>query len=59
MFGKTKTWKIVYNLPPAQQNGGMMGVAFVEAETRQDAIFFFQRQYQGQYFTIDSCTEVF
>lgn len=58
MFGKTKTWKIIYNLPPEKQNGGIMGVAFIEAVTRQDAIYSFQCQYRGQFFTIDSCVEV-
>lgn len=57
MFGKTKTWKIVYY--PKILNAGIMGVAFVEAETRSDAIFAFQTQYAGQFSTISSCTEVF
>ena len=59
MFGKMETWKIVYHLPPEKQNGGIMGVAFIEAESRSDAIFSFQIQYQGQYFTIASCTKAF
>ena len=58
MFGQTKTWKVVYHLPPEKQNGGIMGVAFIEAVSRFEAIFSFQQQYSGQFFTIDSCTEV-
>lgn len=53
-----KTWKIVYNLPPEKQNGGMKGVAFIAANTRSDAIYAFQTQYKGQFFTIDTVTEV-
>ena len=45
MFGKKETWKIVYNLPPEQQNNGAMGVAFVEAENRQEAMRTFMQQY--------------
>ena len=59
MFGKKETWKIVYNLPPEQQNNGAMGVAFVEAENRQDAMYTFMQQYKGQYWTVDSCTKLF
>ena len=51
-----KTWKIVYNLPPAQQNNGVMGVAFIQAYTHQDAMYAFSQQYAGKYSTIDSCT---
>lgn len=55
MYGKTETWKIVYHLPPEKQNGGMMGVAIIEADRRDTAIFTFQQQYAGQYSTIRSC----
>jgi hypothetical protein len=58
-FGNTSTWKVVYNLPPAQQNNGMMGVALIEAVTHQDAMYAFSQQYAGQYSTIDSCTKLF
>ena len=57
MFGKTKTWKVVYY--PKVLNAGIRGVAFIEAATRSDAIYSFQCQYAGQFSTIDSCTEVF
>ena len=55
-YGVWETWKIVYN--PKEQNGGMKGVAFVEAGDRQHAIYTFSQQYAGQYFTIESCTKV-
>lgn len=57
-FGKTETWKVVYNLLPEQQNNGIMGVAFVEGENRQDAMYNFMQQYRGQYFTVDSCEKL-
>ncbi len=50
------TWKIVYS--PKVMNGGIKGVAFVEADTRQLAIFAFQQQYAGQYFTIEKCEKI-
>ena len=56
-FGKTETWKIVYN--PKVLDGGKMGVAFVEALDRSQAMYTFQTQYAGQYFTIDSCTKLY
>ena len=59
MFEKKETWKIVYNLLPEQQNNGAKGVAFVEAESWQDAMYTFMQQYKGQYWTVDSCTKVF
>lgn len=55
MYGQMETWKIVYNLPPMQQNGGVKGVALIEADRRDTAIFTFQQQYAGQYSTIHSC----
>ena len=57
MFGKTKTWKVVYY--PKVLNAGIMGVAFVEAENWSAAMYSFQCQYAGQFHTIQSCTEVF
>ena len=56
MFGKTKTWKVVYY--PKILNNGIMGVALIEAETRSEAIYSFQVQYAGQFHTISSCTEL-
>ena len=55
MYGVKETWKVVYSLPPAQQCGGRVGVAFVEAENRQQAMYTFMNQYKGQYFTVTSC----
>ena len=52
----TCTWKIVY-VPP-QLNGGIRGVALVEAISRQDAMFTFQQQYAGQYHTIETCEKL-
>ena len=51
MFGKTETFKVVYS--PKILNGGMRGVAFIEAHSQSEASFFFQQQYAGQYHTID------
>ena len=45
------TWKIVYT--PKVMNGGVRGLAFVEAATRSEAIYAFQMQYAGQYSTIE------
>ena len=51
------TWKIVY--VPKVMNGGIRGVALVEADTQQWAIHTFMQQYAGQYFTIERCEKVF
>ena len=45
------TWKVVY--VPRQMNGGMRGVAFVEAATQAEASFAFKMQYAGAFFTIE------
>ena len=47
----TYTWKIVYT--PKVMNGGIRGVAFVEAATRPEASFSFKQQYAGQFFTLE------
>lgn len=47
----TYTWKVVYY--PKVMNGGMMGVAFVQAATQAEASYFFKMQYAGQFSTID------
>ena len=52
---KTKTYKVVYF--PRNSTGGIRGVAFVEAENRSMAMFTFQKEYAGQYFTVESCKE--
>ena len=46
----TYTWKVVYY--PKELNGGIRGVAFVEAATKSEASYAFQTQYAGQYSTI-------
>ena len=53
----SKTWKITYI--PKVMNGGIRGVALVEADCRSMAIFTFQQMYAGQYHTIDTCTQLF
>ena len=55
-LGPTKTWKVVYY--PKVLNGGTRGVAFVEADTRQWAMYTFQQQYAGEYSTVDSIQEL-
>ena len=55
---KTYTFKIVYYLPPEQWNNGIKGVAFVEGYDRSNAIGVFQRQYKGQFSTIDTCEKI-
>ena len=55
-YGPTETWKVVYI--PRVQNGGMKGVALVEAANRQTAMFTFSQQYAGQYHVIESCEKL-
>ena len=55
-YGKWDTWKIVYY--PKELNGGMRGVAFVEAGDRSHAMYTFQQQYAGQFHTVDSCEKL-
>lgn len=55
-YGPTETWKIVYY--PAVANGGMVGVALVEADTHQQAMYNFRQQYAGQYSTVQSCQKL-
>ena len=51
-----KTWKVVYNLK--YQDNGRMGVALIQADNWSQAMTIFQQQYAGQFFTIQSCTEL-
>ena len=44
-LGRTKTWKITYH--PKVPNNGILGVAFVEADTHQWAMYTFQQLYAG------------
>lgn len=55
-YGPMETWKIVYS--PVIMNGGMRGVALVEADCHSQAMYTFQQQYAGQYATIESCTKL-
>jgi hypothetical protein len=55
-YGPTETWKIVYY--PAVANGGQVGVALVEADTHQQAMYNFSQQYAGQYSTVKSCQKL-
>ena len=56
-LGTTKTWKVTYY--PKTLNGGVMGVALVEADSKHWAMHTFQQLYAGQYSTIDKCEELF
>lgn len=55
-YGKTETWKIVYY--PKVLNAGRMGVAFIEAQTRSEASYFFKLQYEGEFSTIASIEQI-
>jgi hypothetical protein len=57
-FGRTETWKVIYSLPPEQQNNGRRGVALVEGANRQEAMYNFMQEYRGQFFTVDSCEKL-
>ena len=56
-YGKWETLKIVYT--PKEMNGGVRGVALVEAGDRHHAMQTFREQYAGQYFTVESCEKLF
>ena len=45
-YGKWETWKIVYT--PKEMNGGVRGVALVEAGDRHHAMQTFREQNAGQ-----------
>ena len=55
-YGPLETWMIVYY--PKNSMGGARGVAFVEADCHQMAMYTFQQQYAGQYFTIEKCEKL-
>lgn len=57
LFDNTKTYKVVYSPPPNSNSYGTR-VAFVEAPTQQLAMHNFMEEYAGQYFVINSCTEL-
>ncbi len=56
IYGPTSTWKVVYY--PKVLNGGIRGVAFVEASDRHDAMYTFSQLYKGQYSTVISCEKL-
>lgn len=56
-YGQTETYKVVYY--PKVMNAGQMGVALIEAESRQHAMYIFQEQYRGQYHTVRTCEKLF
>ncbi len=56
-YGKWETWKIVY--VPKKLNGGIRGVALVEAGDRGHAMQVFREQYSGQYHTVESVEKLF
>lgn len=51
------TFKIVYC--PKEMNGGMRGVALIEADTKHIAMYTFSQQYAGEYHTIEKCEPLF
>ncbi len=56
-YGKWETWKITYI--PKVMNGGVRGVAFVEAGDRHHAMYTFSQEYAGEYTTVESCEKLF
>lgn len=56
-YGQWETWKIIY--VPKEMNGGVRGVALVEAGDRGHAMQTFREQYAGQYHTVESCQPLF
>ena len=55
-YGPLETWKVVYY--PVNRGAGEAGVALVEADCHQQAMYTFSRQYAGQYTTIISCKKL-
>ena len=55
-YGKAETWKVVYY--PVNRGAGQMGVALIEADCRQSAMYQFSQQYSGQYSVIQSCQKL-
>ena len=56
-YGKWETWKIIYI--PKEMNGGVRGVALVEAGDKHHAMQTFREQDSGQYTTVESCEKLF
>ena len=58
LFGPNYTWKIVY-VPKADKClCGASGVALVEATDINEAIWIFQKQYAGQFHTVQTCEKL-
>ena len=55
-YGEWSTWKIVYF--PTVLNGGVRGVALVEAGDRAHALQTFREQYSGEYSGIERCEKL-
>ncbi|MBE6748946.1 MAG: hypothetical protein E7557_06925 [Ruminococcaceae bacterium] len=55
-YGPSETWKIVYY--PKDMSGGQMGVALIEADSHQQAMFTFQQQYAGEFRTVAKCEKL-
>jgi hypothetical protein len=51
-----ETYKIVYI--PKIMNNGARGVALVEATSQQHALNQFQRDYAGEFHTVESCRKL-
>ena len=55
-YGPSEIWKVTYY--PTDMSGGQMGVALIEADCRQQAMFTFQQQYAGQFRTVANCEKL-
>lgn len=56
-YGQWELWKITYI--PKVMNGGIRGVAIVEAGDRHHAMQTFREQYAGEYTTVETCEKLF
>ena len=56
-YGKWETWKIIYY--PKELNGGVRGIALVEAGDRGHAMQTFREQYSGEYSAVESIEKLF
>ena len=56
LYGPTETWKVVYI--PKDFEGGVRGVALVEADCEHQAMYAFKQEYSGEYRTIESCRKL-
>ena len=56
-YGQWELWKITYIRKV--MNGGIRGVAIVEAGDRHHAMQTFREQYSGEYTTVETCEKLF